>query len=388
MDWKSARLVAVSALSAVLLHADDHGAPTPAPAEPTAAPPASHDAHAAPAADLKTVKMLHEAILTLLQEGNSRFAHGRTQHPHLENARRHTIAVEGQHPMATILTCSDSRAPVEYVFDRGLGDLFVVRVAGNVATDCELASIEYGVEHLTTPLLVVLGHTGCGAVTAVAQKSPMPGHLGVLAKEIQPAVDAARKSPGADLIATAVRVNVQLTLDGILDRCPAIKARVDQGLVSVLAAVYDLDSGIVEWLERPAVSMARHTATPAQPHRPAPETVAAGDHEPALDHADGHAPAAAKPTDHHVAPETPHPAPAAAHDPDDDEAIELARTPKRQAPPPPAPPAAATGHAEKATKPTPAKAAGEPLMFNAPITSSTPIGGLIRRPGEPAKKAH
>lgn len=292
--------------------------------------------------------------------------------------------------MATILTCSDSRAPVEYVFDRGLGDLFVVRVAGNVATDCELASIEYGVEHLTTPLLVVLGHTGCGAVTAVAQKSPMPGHLGVLAKEIQPAVDAARKSPGADLIATAVRMNVQLTLDGILDRCPAIKARVDQGLVSVLAAVYDLDSGIVEWLERPAASMARHPAAPAQPHRPAPETAASVGHEPAADHGDGHTPAPAKTSDHHVEPETPHPAPAAAHDPDDDEAIELARTPKRHAPPPPAPPAAAAGHTEKATKPkpSPAKAAGEPLMFNAPITSSTPIGGLIRRPGEPAKKAH
>jgi hypothetical protein len=150
-----------------------------------------------------------------------------------------------------------------------------------------------------------------------------------------------------------------------------------------LGAVFDLESGLVQWLDHHPMSVASHPAEP-------PVTAATTNHGPKPEPSAGHAPTPAKVTDHHVEPETPHPAPAAAHDPDDDEAIELARTPNRHAPPPPAPQAAAPGHTEKATKPkpSPAKAAGEPLMFNAPITSSTPIGGLIRRPGEPAKKAH
>src|SRR5688572_3946938 len=114
-------------------------------------------------------RLLRDASLMLLKEGNARYASGKSQHPHLDAERRSSTVSQGQEPFATILACSDSRDPVELIFDRGVGDLFVVRVAGNVAGISELASVEYGVGHLNTPLLIVMGHTKCGAVTAVVK---------------------------------------------------------------------------------------------------------------------------------------------------------------------------------------------------------------------------
>jgi len=100
---------------------------------------------------------MREAVIALLREGNTRFAAGHPEHPNLDAERRKNTAAEGQEPFATVLTCSDSRVPAELIFDRGVGDLFVIRVAGNIAGPSELASVEYGVGHLQTPLLVVLG---------------------------------------------------------------------------------------------------------------------------------------------------------------------------------------------------------------------------------------
>ena len=105
-----------------------------------------------------------DEALRLLKEGNSRYVDGKPQHPRQDRARRALTAAQGQHPLAAVLTCSDSRVPAEIIFDQGIGDLFVVRVAGNVAATDEIGSIEYAVDHLATPLVVVLGHTQCGAV--------------------------------------------------------------------------------------------------------------------------------------------------------------------------------------------------------------------------------
>jgi carbonic anhydrase len=390
MDWKSARLIAVSALFAALLHADDHGAQAHPPASPAPEPPSAPapEPSAAPAstpspAEAKTMRLLREAALSLLKEGNSRFAHGRSQFPNLGPERRREVVRHGQAPLATVLACVDSQAPVELVFDRGLGDLLVVRSGGGIATESELASLEYGAISLGTPLLIVLGHTHCGALSAGAEGSPLPARFAALTKELKTGLAGAGQGHTGDLRGAAIRRQVQATLAGLLARSPEIRQRAEAGQLSVLGAVFDLESGLVEWLDHHPMSVASHPAEP-------PVTAATTNHGPKPEPSAGHAPTPAKVTDHHVEPETPHPAPAVAHDPDDDEAIELARTPNRHAPPPPAPQAAAPGHTEKATKPkpSPAKAAGEPLMFNAPITSSTPIGGLIRRPGEPAKKAH
>src|SRR5205085_10520354 len=120
---------------------------------------------------------------SLLKEGNGRFAAGKLAVKDVGAQRRATLA-KGQHPFAVVLACADSRVPPELVFDQGLGELFVLRVAGNLADPFVLGSIEYAVEHLHTPLIVVLGHENCGAVAAALTKAAFPGNLGTLVKEV------------------------------------------------------------------------------------------------------------------------------------------------------------------------------------------------------------
>src|SRR5512133_15490 len=133
-----------------------------------------------------------EAI-SKLKEGNGRYTSGNLQHPG-QTAERRTELAKTQHPFAAIVSCSDSRVPPEIVFDQGLGDLFVVRVAGNVINDEGMGSIEYTVDHLGTRLILVLGHQSCGAVKAaretIAARSKAPGHIQSLVAAIQPAVEA------------------------------------------------------------------------------------------------------------------------------------------------------------------------------------------------------
>ncbi|MEN3327900.1 MAG: carbonic anhydrase [Acidobacteriota bacterium] len=124
-------------------------------------------------------KITADSVLAELKTGNKHHVAHRYQHPH-ETFDRQRQLVSGQHPHAEILSCSDSRVPPEIVFDQGLGDLFIIRVAGNVASDTELGSLEYGAEHLHVPLIVVLGHEGCGAVTAAVQGGPLEGDIGSL----------------------------------------------------------------------------------------------------------------------------------------------------------------------------------------------------------------
>src|SRR3954449_10215959 len=154
--------------------------------------------HASPSAD---------AVLGELKAGNDHHATKRYQHPHQTAARQRELAAT-QNPHAIVLSCADSRVAPEIILDQGLGDLFDVRVAGNVASDTELASIEYAAAHLHTPLLVVMGHQKCGAVTAAAESGEAEGHLPSLLALIRPAVERARAQPG-DLIDNAVRINVE-----------------------------------------------------------------------------------------------------------------------------------------------------------------------------------
>ena len=187
-----------------------------------------------------------DSVLAELKTGNLHHARHQYQHPHESSARQREL-VTSQHPHAEILSCADSRVPPEIVFDQGLGDLFVVRVAGNVATDTEIGSLEYGAEHLHIPLLVVLGHESCGAVTAAVQGGAAEGHIAALVNLIKPAVDKSRGMPG-DTVANAVRVNVQMVVQQLRSSTPVLSELVDQGKLKIIGGVYSLQTGRVTWL--------------------------------------------------------------------------------------------------------------------------------------------
>lgn len=218
------------------------------------------------------------ASLDVLREGNARFVLGETLHPRSGADRRYETAQHGQQPVAAILSCADSRVPPEILFDQGVGDLFVVRVAGNVVDPHQLASLEYGAEHLNIPVLVVMGHTKCGAVAAVASNAPLHGNLPALAEAIQPAVAAARRdlqanasarasaSPTAHadrLTSLAVRYNVRQAQYDLLAHSEALRELVALGSLRIVGAVYDLHSGSVLWLgEHPEQSAILDGQTP------------------------------------------------------------------------------------------------------------------------------
>jgi carbonic anhydrase len=193
-----------------------------------------------------------DEALKMLKDGNARSVGGKATHPHQDAARRALTAGQGQHPLATVLSCSDSRVPVELIFDQGIGDLFVVRVAGNVAATDEIGSLEYAVDHLNTPVVVVLGHSQCGAVTAAVEGTKLPGSMGVLVAPIMPAAAKAKEeNPGAAaeaVVAAAVKANVFQAMEDMLQKSPLIKARVKSGKAKLLGAVYELDIGQVQWL--------------------------------------------------------------------------------------------------------------------------------------------
>jgi carbonic anhydrase len=193
-----------------------------------------------------------DEALRLLKEGNARYVDGKLQHPRQDGARRGLTAAQGQHPLAAVLTCSDSRVPAEIIFDQGIGDIFVIRVAGNVAATDEIGSIEYAVDHLGVPLVVVMGHTQCGAVTAVVDDTKLPPNIANLVEPIKPAVDKAREAnPEAAkevLLKAAITGNVWQAMEDMLRLSPLIREKVRDGQAQVVGALYDLDSGQVQWL--------------------------------------------------------------------------------------------------------------------------------------------
>jgi carbonic anhydrase len=199
-----------------------------------------------------SVGLSADEALELLRLGNSRFVNGTPQHPYQNQERRTLTASEGQKPLAVVLACSDSRVPVEVIFDRGIGDIFVVRVAGNVAGVDEIGSIEYAGDHLGAPLLVVLGHSKCGAVTAVAENAPLHGSMPALGDKIKPAVEkAAKDNPGLSgeaLVGPAIKDNVWQAMEDLFHQSQIIRDRVKAGQLKVVGALYDIESGKVEWL--------------------------------------------------------------------------------------------------------------------------------------------
>jgi carbonic anhydrase len=192
-----------------------------------------------------------EALMQI-KIGNARYASGKPKFPHVTGDRRKETAEGGQHPVATIISCSDSRVPPEYLFDQGIGDIFVVRVAGNVCNTDEIGSAEYGVGHLKTPVLVVLGHTKCGAVTAVATGAEVHGSIPKLVDHIGLAVEAARKKnpgkDGKDLVPAATRENVWQSIRDLITRSAEVRELIEKGQLRVEGAIYDITSGEIEWL--------------------------------------------------------------------------------------------------------------------------------------------
>ncbi len=181
---------------------------------------------------------------TRLLEGNRRYAAGQPAHPDQAPARRQEL-VAGQHPFAAILGCADSRVPPEILFDQGLGSLFVVRVAGNIVDDVVLGSLEYAAEHLGVSLIVVLGHTHCGAVHAAAAGGAHEGAVARLIEALRPAVEVARTQPG-DLVNHAVRANVVRAVGQLRDAQPVLAAAAAQGRLQITGAIYDLSTGMVQ----------------------------------------------------------------------------------------------------------------------------------------------
>lgn len=190
-----------------------------------------------------------EQGLKLLTVGNERFAKSLSTHPNTSMSRRLMTATNGQVPYATVLACSDSRVPVEILFDQGIGDLFVIKVAGNVADIDEIGSAEYGVDHLGTPVLLVLGHSQCGAVTAVAKGAEVHGSIPKLVDNIIPAVEKAKKvhpnATGDDLVNAAIEQNTWQSIEDILTKSHAISDRAKQGKVAVVGGHYDILTGKV-----------------------------------------------------------------------------------------------------------------------------------------------
>ena len=191
-------------------------------------------------------KVTADSALAELKLGNKHHAQHRYLHPHETVSRQRQLA-SAQHPHAEILSCADSRVPPEIIFDQGLGDLFVVRVAGNVATDAELGSLEYGAEHLHIALIVVLGHENCGAVTAAVQGGAVEGHIATLVDLIKPAVEKSRGLPG-DPVANAVRINVEMVVKQLRSSTPILSELVAQGKLKIVGGVYSLETGEVTWL--------------------------------------------------------------------------------------------------------------------------------------------
>jgi len=190
-----------------------------------------------------------DEALERLKKGNERYVEGVMKHQDFGTERN--ILKGGQNPFAGILSCADSRVAPEYIFDAGLGDLFIVRVAGNFAEEDGIASFEYAVKFLGTPLLVVLGHDKCGAVDAaiktVKDGAELPGHLPHLVDHIAPAVKTAMSEPG-DLLANAIRENVLLNVEALKTASPILSDYVAQGKVRVVGGIYKLNDGHIEWL--------------------------------------------------------------------------------------------------------------------------------------------
>jgi carbonic anhydrase len=192
--------------------------------------------------------MSPDAALAKLKAGNAVFVRDMTQTRMQTIAERAALGA-GQAPFASILSCADSRTAPEIVFNQGLGDLFVVRVAGNVATATEVGSLEYGAAELKSPLIVVMGHSGCGAVKAAIELTKgekFPGSIQTLVTLIEPAVREAQRE-GGDLVVNATKENVEQSVE-TLEKSPILSGLMKSGALKIVGAYYEIASGKVTFL--------------------------------------------------------------------------------------------------------------------------------------------
>jgi len=204
-----------------------------------------------------------DASLQKLMDGNKRYVEGKLGSKDLGDNKRKELA-KGQKPFAIVVTCSDSRVPPELLFDQGLGDIFVVRVAGNVVDQIGIGSIEYAAEHLNAPLLLILGHSKCGAVGATLDAKGNPeGNIGAIIKKIQPAAATAKKKGGSkdEMMETAIHENVINVYKDIMKNSSIIKHLADAGKLKIVGGEYMLSTGKVEMIELPKTAPA--AAAPA-----------------------------------------------------------------------------------------------------------------------------
>ncbi|NUN68686.1 MAG: carbonic anhydrase [Bacteroidetes bacterium] len=186
--------------------------------------------------------------LNRLSEGNKRFVSGTPKRKEVAAQRRETV--NGQHPYAIVITCSDSRVPPEMIFDESVGQLFVIRLAGNVVDSLALGSVEYAVEHLHAHTLLVLGHESCGAVKAAAEGGHLPPNIAAITRRIEPAVAAAkaRSITGPALINECVKENVHEQIRRTMKNSSILFDAMVKGELLVLGGIYDLASGKVRFL--------------------------------------------------------------------------------------------------------------------------------------------
>ncbi|HMK36919.1 MAG TPA: carbonic anhydrase [Desulfomonilaceae bacterium] len=193
-----------------------------------------------------------DRIVSLLKEGNTRYVRGKHESHLRHEENRLKTSNEGQRPAVAVLSCSDSRVPVEVLFDCSIGDIFTVRVAGNVAGSSESGSLEYAADHLGISVLLVMGHTQCGAVTAAVNGQGSGGGVGHILSKIVPAVNKTRAAypglSGNELVEAVVRANVWQTIEELLNTSPAIRESVRTGRLEILGACYDIRDGRIEWM--------------------------------------------------------------------------------------------------------------------------------------------
>ncbi|KAF3891019.1 carbonic anhydrase [Tolypothrix bouteillei VB521301] len=185
-----------------------------------------------------------DASLKRLMDGNQRFVEQKGTHPD-QSKSRVTEVSRSQHPFATLLCCADSRVPPEILFDEGIGDLFDIRVAGNIVTDEVLGSIEYAVDILKTPLIMVLGHERCGAVTAAVQGESLPGHISSFVKAIKPVISETKDDSLDAAVDKAVIANVQYQIQKLKQNSKIVSQRLLEGKLKIVGGRYDLDTGEV-----------------------------------------------------------------------------------------------------------------------------------------------
>lgn len=184
-----------------------------------------------------------DAALQKLMEGNARFVEQKSQRPNQDMARLTEVA-ESQAPYAAILGCADSRVPSEIIFDQGLGDLFVCRVAGNIATSEEIGSLEFGTMVLGAKVILVLGHARCGAVKATIEGGRFPGQIGSLIDDIKVGAERAERQTGTNKLDMAIKANVLYQVE-LLNQSAVLGDLIDKGQLKIVGGYYDLDTGKV-----------------------------------------------------------------------------------------------------------------------------------------------